>query len=519
MRKRSFYPVILFALTNFPGALWAQATDTLTLSRQQLTDDNFKSEAGKAHQSSLDLRRFISGNKEISLVRLFAKAKWGEPYVALRVSSQDKVLSGLIIKDSEDFMSDDERSFFNHELTNFSRGAQEKAELVFVGRVQSLPADQQVIKLHKVEIIFGVPSEMDQVSVALDQAAVDVGAAGDAVRQVQPQVVELGPVAPIPAPAPAPIVTPAPTPAPAPAPAEPVYLRRAFCVAADQIEFEIPGSRSRLVVRRGRVLDARIGGVWKDVEFLDCDPRRGQAWVYDLGDRRELLVDMRELSFDYKPGVQAPMAPARPRPAPVPAPVPTPTPAPRPLPAPQDEPQYLRNAFCSARDRLEFQVPGSGVVVILRPGGRVDVRLGGDWQEVEFRECNPRNGDVLIRDLNARRDITVRARELSLEYKPAPPAPVRPAPTPVPRRTPAPAPAPRPAPAPAPAPDVLYLQDTNNRRVEVRPGDQILLFIQGVAVPVTYVGPSRNPGEVMVRMPNQRDAVSRRLSSLRAQRS
>jgi hypothetical protein len=292
MRKRSLYAMIV-ALTVFPAASWAQATDTLTLSRQQLTDENFKIEAGKTHQSVLDLRKFISGNKEISLVRLFAKAKWGEPYVALRVSSKDKVLSGLTIKTSEDFVSDDERSFFNHELTNFSRGAQEKAELVFVGRVQSLPADQQVIKIHRIEVVFGVPSEIDQVSIALDQAAQDVGAAGDSTKQVQPQIVELGPV---------------------------------------------------------------------------------------------------------------------PTSVPVPAPVPAPLPVPRPAPAPRS------------------------------------------------------------------------------------------------------------APEPAPAKEVFRLPDLNNRLVEVQPGDRILLFIQGVAVPVIYVGPSRNPGEVMVRMPNQRDPVSRRLSSLRAER-
>lgn len=405
MRKRSFYSSIL-ALTLFPASLWAQATDTLTLTRSQLTDENFKVEAGQGHQSVLDLRSFISGDKDISLVRLFAKGKWGEPYVALRVSSKDKVLSGLTIKEAEDFSSDDERSFFNHDLTNYSRGAHEEAELVFVGRVQSVPADQQVIKIHKIEVVFGVPSEMDQVSVALDQAAVDVGAAGDAAKQAQPQVVELGQPAlqPVPDPVPTPkakgpVVTPEPAPRVEPQASgteRRILLSNGLCVAKYEIEFALPRSGS-LIIREGQDVLIRWGRSLESVRFLECSPRTQQAWIYDSYGRREHRVDLRDLSFEHE--------------------------------QPQAEP-------------------------------------------------------------------------------------VRPAPRPEPR----PAPVPAPRPSPKPAPDVLFLRDTSNRTVEVRPGDRILLFIQGTAVPVTYVGPSRNSGEVMVRLPNQREAVSRRLSSLRAER-
>jgi hypothetical protein len=175
------------------SAVFAQSTVVVTLERGQLSDQVYRVESAIEDRYVLDLNRAVPGLREISRLRIYAKARDGAPYLGLRVSREQKHLAGVVVRPTDDFLLSDLRSYDIYELTNFSRGAAELAQLVIVGRPQSLPIEKQQISIARIEIEMGAPSEIEMVAIVTQAAVNSIGTADasvtDAIYQVQPQVV------------------------------------------------------------------------------------------------------------------------------------------------------------------------------------------------------------------------------------------------------------------------------------------------------------------------------------------
>ncbi|MCE3011129.1 MAG: hypothetical protein LW875_11020 [Proteobacteria bacterium] len=269
----------------------AQSTVTVTLDRPQLVDQVYRLESAIEDRYVLDLNRSIQGLREISKVRIYAKARDGAPYIGLRVSRDQRQLSGFVIRPSDDFFSQDLRSFDIYELTNFSRGAMESAHLVIVGRPQVLPADKQQLSIARIEVEMGAPSEIEMVAIATQAAVNSIGtqdvSVADSALQIQPRVVMgIDEVSVMPATSSKTTTTVASRPVVVPMPAPVVTTPRPAAVPAPAREFiELRDRRNNL--RRvfvGDSVEVNVAGLWVEARYMGRSDVPGEVMVrYNMG--------------------------------------------------------------------------------------------------------------------------------------------------------------------------------------------------------------------------------------------